>query len=264
MATKGFDCATPLTAQTAAAFAADGFEFVARYLVPSGWKRLTVDEAELITAAGLQIVSVYETTADRALGGREAGLADGAAAIQVAKLIGQPEGSCIYFAVDFDATAVQMQAVIAYIEGAKEAADGYITGAYGSYSVVEALHASGACSRFWQTYAWSSGKKSAAANIYQYENDITMNGIGVDLNESYGNEGGWNLAVDGEEEDDMALNLQYDWQWKQLGDALDGLYHKGLISDYTWAEKAYNRELTSSQLSWLNTIIIARQAGVQV
>ena len=44
--TKGFDCSTPLTAQTAAAFVKDGYSFVARYLVPSGYKALTKSEAE--------------------------------------------------------------------------------------------------------------------------------------------------------------------------------------------------------------------------
>ncbi|MDF2721847.1 MAG: hypothetical protein K0Q59_1522, partial [Paenibacillus sp.] len=63
---------------TATLFKSDGFEFVCRYLVPYGWKRLTLEEADLISASGLNIVSVFETTADRALGGREAGLADGA------------------------------------------------------------------------------------------------------------------------------------------------------------------------------------------
>ncbi|WP_248928501.1 DUF1906 domain-containing protein [Paenibacillus hamazuiensis] len=189
---KGFDCSTPLTGQTAAAFAADGYEFVCRYLVPSGYKRLTREEAELITAAGLQIVSVFETTADRALGGRSAGLADGATALQVAQAIGQPEGSCIYFAVDFDATGAQMSTVIEYIRAASEATPQYTTGVYGSYAVVEAVLAAGACSHFWQTYAWSKGQKSAAAHIYQYRNDIVVNGINIDLDESYGNEGWWN------------------------------------------------------------------------
>ncbi|MEI7027920.1 glycoside hydrolase family 73 protein [Paenibacillus sp. y28] len=68
---------------------------------------------------------------------------------------------------------------------------------------------------------------------------------------------------DQEAEEGMALKLTADWQWKQLGDALDGLYHKGLLSDYTWAEKAYNRQLTPSELSWLNTIVIARKAGIE-
>lgn len=189
--TKGFDCSTPLTAQKAAAFVGNGYKFVARYLVPSGAKALTKNEADAISEAGLQIVSVFETTASRALGGKAAGTADGETALQVAAQVGQPEGSCIYFAVDFDVTAAQMPTVIAYIKAASDATPMYTTGVYGSYAVMEAVYAAGACSRFWQTYAWSAGKKSTFINIYQYLNDVMANGIAVDYDESYGNEGWW-------------------------------------------------------------------------
>lgn len=201
---RGFDCATPLTAMTAAAFASGGFSFSARYLVPSGWKALTKLEAELINQAGIDIVSVFETTADRALGGRAAGLADGATAVQVAKKVGQPIGSCIYFAVDFEAKSSQMATVIEYIRAASESTPEYATGVYGSHAVIEAVYAAGACSRFWQTRAWSYGKVSNRANIYQYDCGpqglgLTMNGIGVDLNESFGSEGAWNTLRKEEE-----------------------------------------------------------------
>ncbi len=193
--TKGFDCSTPLTAQKAAAFVGQGYTFVARYLVPSGAKALTKSESDAISAAGLELVSVFETTASRALGGRSAGLADGATALQVAAEVGQPEGSCIYFAVDFDVSAAQMPTVIAYIKAASEATPAYTTGVYGSYAVMEAVYAAGACSRFWQTYAWSAGKKSTFIQIYQYLNDVMTNGIAVDYDESYGNEGWWNKRI---------------------------------------------------------------------
>lgn len=194
---KGIDCATPLTAKTAAAFASDGYSFAARYLVPSGWKALKMEEAEIINQAGLDIVSVFETKADRALGGYGAGMVDGVTAAKVAKQIGQPEGSCIYFAVDFEATASQMDTVIDYIQAASKVTPDYTTGVYGSYAVVEAVRKAGACSRFWQTKAWSYGRKSAAAHIYQYDCGpqglgLSMNGVDVDLNEGYGNEGAWN------------------------------------------------------------------------
>ncbi|WP_281886421.1 glycoside hydrolase family 73 protein [Paenibacillus sp. YYML68] len=66
-------------------------------------------------------------------------------------------------------------------------------------------------------------------------------------------EGGW-----------IPMQLKFDWQWKQLGDALDGLYQKGLITDRRWVERAYNRELTVTELAWLNTIMIARSEDVNV
>ncbi|WP_438445920.1 DUF1906 domain-containing protein [Gorillibacterium sp. sgz5001074] len=196
---KGFDCATPLTAALAGKFAADGMEFVCRYLVPSGWKKLTREEAEAISAAGLEIGSVWETTADRALGGYAAGVEDGQKAVEVAEAVGQPKGSCIYFAVDFDATTAQMPTVLEYIRGASEATPDHFTGVYGSYTVIEAARAAGVCSRYWQTYAWSGGRLSSPIHIHQYNNGPTgvglpMNGIGVDLNASFGNEGFWRFG----------------------------------------------------------------------
>lgn len=188
---KGFDCATPLNVTTAASFKSNGYEFVCRYLVPaaSAWKALTKTEADVIQASGMKIVSVFETTADRALGGREAGLIDGAIASKCAVDVGQPEGSTIYFAVDFDPTPAQMSTIIAYIKGANEATPNYSTGVYGSYDVVTAVKAVGAASHLWQTYAWSRGML-ADCQIFQYQN-----GEQYDEDKSFGLEGWWGADV---------------------------------------------------------------------
>ncbi|MGN7470516.1 DUF1906 domain-containing protein [Brevibacillus sp. SAFN-007a] len=191
--TKGIDCAAPLTADKAKAIAAAGYKFAVRYLVPErlAWKRLTRAEAEVITAAGMRVVSVFETTANRPAGGAVAGLEDGAEAYKEAQLIGQPIGSAIYFAVDFDATAKDYPAIEAYLRAAATKIPGYEMGVYAEYDVIEEMAKRGAAKHFWQTYAWSAGKKSARANIYQYKNGQTLAGHSVDLNESYGGEGWW-------------------------------------------------------------------------
>lgn len=193
MATKGIDCATPLTAKTAQALAKLGIQFVCRYLVPEkyAWKRLTRTEAEAVTASGMQMVSVYETTANRASGGAAAGGPDGVAALAEAKLISQPLGSAIYFAVDYDAQAKDYDAIERYLKAAAAEIPEYNIGVYGSYAVIEEMAKRGAAKHFWQTYAWSGGKKSKLANIYQYQNATTLAGLGVDLDESYGSEGWW-------------------------------------------------------------------------
>lgn len=188
---KGFDCATPLDAPVANMFKRDGYEFVCRYLVPSGWKRLTKYEADVIKAAGLNIVSVWETTGDRALGGYDAGYEDGQKAVECTVSVGQPEGSTIYTAVDFEPTVEQLEVVLNYVRGFSAATPNHLTGVYGCYAVIEAAVAASVCSHFWQTYAWSHGQKSEYAQIYQYQNDIQVNGIGVDLDESFGSEGWW-------------------------------------------------------------------------
>ncbi|MGG1314019.1 DUF1906 domain-containing protein [Cohnella laeviribosi] len=206
---KGIDCAIPLTASTAKAISAAGYAFAARYLVPPSyaWKRLTRSEAEAITNAGMMVVSVFETTANRPAGGAANGRADGAAANAEAKLIGQPAGSAIYFAVDYDAQPRDYNAIEAYLQAAASQIPDYQIGVYGSYAVIEEMARRGACRHFWQTYAWSRGKKSANANIYQYSNNVRLAGATVDLNESYGGEGWWNTdgkTGDGKEEVSMS------------------------------------------------------------
>lgn len=197
VATKGIDCAVPLTAEKAKAMATAGMKFVCRYLVPvsMAWKRLTRAEAELITAAGIKVVSVFQRGTNDAAGGAANGTRDGKAAFQEAKLIGQPEGTAIYFAVDYDAQPKDYGAIEAYLRAAAKEIPGYQIGVYGSYAVVEEMAKRGACKHFWQTYAWSKGKLSKAANLYQYKNGQQLAGHTVDYNDGLGNEGWWDTAV---------------------------------------------------------------------
>jgi hypothetical protein len=85
-----------------------------------------------------------------------------------------------------------MGSIETYIRAAAVATPQYSTGIYGLYAVIEEMKKRGACSHFWQKYAWSGNLQSSSIQIYQYQNDITLHGIGVDLNTSYGNEGWWN------------------------------------------------------------------------
>ncbi|GAB2701797.1 hypothetical protein ACFQWB_05675 [Paenibacillus thermoaerophilus] len=51
---------------------------------------------------------------------------------------------------------------------------------------------------------------------------------------------------------------------------LDALYRRSVsgelqppvLTDYTWAEKAYKGELTVSELAWLSAVISARRSGI--
>ena len=219
---KGIDCASKLTAPAAAAIRAEGYAFAGRYLVPSGWKALTKSEAEAITGAGLRLLTVWETTADRVKGGAAAGAADGASALKCAHDIGMPAGGIIYFAVDYNAQAGEMATIEAYLRAARANTGEYEIGVYGSYSVVEEMAKRGACKAFWQCVAWSGGKKSAYLNVYQGWFGQKAAGVSVDINEcpDMDRAGIWNY-----EEDNMTyyktLNDVPDWYRVAVKKAMD-------------------------------------------
>ncbi|SFH21618.1 S-layer homology domain-containing protein [Desulfotomaculum arcticum] len=228
---KGIDCATPLTVETAKTIAATGMKFICRYLVPNtpsmAWKRLTKQEAEAITTAGLNIISVFETSANRSTGGAAAGKADGALALKEALEIGQPKGTVIYFAVDYDAQPKDYSVIEQYLGAAASVLVDYNIGVYGSFNVVEEMARRGVVNNFWQTYAWSQGKKSQYVNIYQYKNDQALAGINVDFNESYGNEGWWNTKFKEE-----ILSMFKDIIGHYAAGDIEWLAKEGLVSGY--------------------------------
>src|SRR5690242_12258830 len=86
----------------ASALRAAGVKFVARYLSPgNNPKNLTLSEKNACLAAGIPVVVVWETTADRMLAGFGAGQSDATQADAKVKALGMA-GVPIYFACDFD------------------------------------------------------------------------------------------------------------------------------------------------------------------
>lgn len=143
----GFD-ADQDCAAVAAAAKARGAAFVLRYL-----KNLSRREIAALGAAGLAIVSIWETTARRSLSGSAAGKTDGLAALAAARAFGQPPGSAIAATVDFDATAAQQPAVLAYLAAFKAALGGsYKLMVYANGAVCAAALDAGIAD-----YAWLAG-----------------------------------------------------------------------------------------------------------
>jgi len=195
--TLGVDYAAPHTREQVRCLRNKGVSFVVRYLtIPSlNWKRLTKAEAQMLAEEGMGIVSVYQVrntmpedfTRDKAE-------RDAKAALDNAREVGQPLGTPIYFAVDFNAPygAGDMELIRAYFRRVKdlvEAPGYYRVGVYGSYSVVEVL--ADAVDSRWQTYAWSGGKVSDKAHMLQFRNGANWCSGGNDLNIAWGNPGWW-------------------------------------------------------------------------
>ena len=201
----GIDTSQPLTAEQCASIRKSGYLWVGRYLVPpTGYKKaLTAAEAKRITDAGLRILTVWETTANRAKAGSQAGEYDGERALQCARNIQMPESGCIYF-VDYDAPAGDYSAIEKYLDSAKRWISPYKIGVYGGYKVIDYLASRNVCDCYWQCMAWSYGKKHPARNVYQSKAEVSIYGLDVDLNECENMEraGIWNYRNGAEEKKD--------------------------------------------------------------
>jgi hypothetical protein len=149
------DASTNVTAYLPT-LAAAGVKAVGRYYSISTSKVLTQLEAEAIANAGLSIFVVYEDGNDPAKFNADLGTFQARRALACARGVGQPQGSAIYFAVDFDCTVQQFQRQITpYFRAisAVFAAKGfpYKIGVYGSGLVCQGLLAAGLCSYAWLT-----------------------------------------------------------------------------------------------------------------
>jgi hypothetical protein len=156
-----------------------GIHFACRYLSHDMSKNLTRSEATALSKAGISVVVVWETTANRAAAGRQAGVADAIVAAEQAKQCGKPGSAPIYFAVDFPAEPGQTNE---YFRGVNSVIGADRTGVYGSYRVVKSLMESRLAHFGWQTYAWSGVPPQwyAPAQIRQYENGVHVAGVSAD------------------------------------------------------------------------------------
>jgi hypothetical protein len=133
-------------------------DFVARYYrsPTSHWPTLSASEARLLSSSNLNIVVVWEGASNHASYFSQAsGANDATSAYHQAKSIGQPAGSAIYFAVDYDASAADVTGQISdYFQGVAAgfvAAGGpdYKIGVYGSGAVCQALIDGGLAEYSW-------------------------------------------------------------------------------------------------------------------
>jgi hypothetical protein len=123
--------------------------------------------------------------------------------VQQAKAVGQPPGSAIYFAVDFDARGADIVPIDQYFRGITNglAAAGsgrpdYKVGVYGSGAVCESLKGRGLAQYAWLTNstAWAGTMNYADWNIRQGRPYATLGFINHDSNEARDDYGGFRLA----------------------------------------------------------------------
>ena len=138
------DTATILTASTAQAIKNVEFDYVGRYLTgtvtrngASVSKALTRQELNDIFSVGLKVFPIYED------GGYELshftsenGLTDAQKAIDAALDLGLPQGTTIYFAVDFDALDEDItNNILPYFSSVKDQFDSYYNNDFATYTI---------------------------------------------------------------------------------------------------------------------------------
>ena len=181
-------------------------DFVARYYrdPASRWPPLTAAEAAMLSAAGKRLVAVWEWHSGRPdYFSYASGYSDGMAAYRQAKGIGQPSGSAIYFAVDFNAQGDHIRGGIdPYFRGVRagfQAASGkaspdYRIGVYGSGAVCSYLKRMRLAQYAWlsNSNAWAGYDNFTDWNIKQSGGSTSFS-FDHDMNEAWGDYGGFQV-----------------------------------------------------------------------
>jgi len=184
---------------------------VLRYICPDSpsthGKILFPAECDQILARGLDLALNFEWYEGRCNEGASAGSADGATALQMAKALGYPRGSCIYFS--HDTGVYNWPNIDAYFRAVRTALGGYYRlGAYGSNALVGHLHTAGLIDKGWQTLAWSNGARDPWAVLYQDGKQL-YNGA-ADNNQVTGSVAGW-LGESAQSASASELTTSQDW-----------------------------------------------------
>jgi hypothetical protein len=200
----GIDLATD-AGQVARSIKDNGIHFVARYYrkPDSRWPTLSANEAKLISSMGLNLVTVWESHSRHpSYFTYSRGYYDAASAYGQAKTVGQPAGSAIYFAVDFDARGADIIPVDQYFRGvaagfaaASSGKPEYKVGVYGSGAVCDTLKRARLADYTWlsNSTAWAGSSSFTAWNIRQGRPFAHL-GFNHDSDEALDDYGGFRLA----------------------------------------------------------------------
>lgn len=196
----GCDTATTITKARLKLLQDNGYTFVGRYIPGSNYP-LTESERDIITNGGLYIVSIWESgspTSDKYFSASK-GKSDAEDAIKGAKSIGQPTGTPIYFAIDYDAQNVALNGVInEYITAIYQVFTSknfpYELGLYGSGLVLKTFQSIFPYRMLSNATGWAGSVAYTEYCLKQYptitESDSSAS-IKIDVNYSNGAAGGW-------------------------------------------------------------------------
>lgn len=199
---KGLDAAQPV-ARFIPAMKANGIDFACRYYPLGLGKSLSKAEAQELSDAGIDIVTVFETSGDRALEGADAGTQDAGKFLAAATELGQPEGSGAYFTVDTDVTDPDdIASVIDYFTAIKAGLGGHFRpGGYCEGTLAADMLAQRIIELWWVPGAggWDGSRAEAAArrpDITQAPERPMPNPLGLDYDPNIAGDPNSDVAPD--------------------------------------------------------------------
>lgn len=172
-----------------AAAAAAGIKVVYGYLSHDPSKNLTSAQIKAYHRKDVAVWLGWESSTGRPLLGAAAGKADAAAAAAQLQAHYRTLGYrprnriTVPFSCDQDITAAQLPKILTYYQAARGPLDEVNAdpSAYGEYDLVQYLAVHGFVRGQFQAYAWSGGRLSPHAALYQYLNGQVLGGASVDF-----------------------------------------------------------------------------------
>ena len=173
-------------------------DFVARYYrePESRWPPLSASEAQQLSSLGLKIVAVWESHSRKPSHFTySSGYSDAMEAYPQARAVGQPAGSAIYFAVDFNAQLLEpideyFRGIAAGMAAASGGNGSYAVGVYGSGAVCDELKRGGLAQYCWlsNSIAWTNSIGYQDWNIRQGGRlpELSFNHDGDEARDEYG------------------------------------------------------------------------------
>lgn len=134
----------------------NGVQFLSEYVSDYPSKNMTLARNQLLTTAGIWIVTNWEDSINDASGGYAAGQRNAQVAWEQHKASGGPDGRPVYFSIDED---VSPASTAPYFQGAGAQLGVAQVGVYGSAAVCDYLKGAGLVGWTWRTMStgWSGG-----------------------------------------------------------------------------------------------------------
>lgn len=196
MSVYGIDTGHSLSQTNCERLIQAGKSFAVRYYSnpdnpDQAWKIISRAEAQRILDSGLKLCMVYQDEAgSQSCFSREKGFQAIQNAITLAEEIGQPYGSAIYFAVDYDAGGIALgNNIMPYFDAINEylneCGNPYKVGVYGSGFICSRVKSIGFASYTWLSMStgwaeYSTYNTPSKYNIKQVEGAV-IDGVLVDL-----------------------------------------------------------------------------------